>query len=102
VHGAYAVVLGGGEDERLGVVAVGLELVVGRDVGEELALLGNGDGAVLADLGGSGGDVFETEHVEEGDLGDNRVPHISGCWVNSTPMRRPPWSRRRCPCGAVR
>ena len=41
VDGADAVVLGGGEDERLGVVRVGLELVVGRDRGEEVALFGD-------------------------------------------------------------
>src|ERR1700733_11360832 len=38
MDGAYAVVFGSGEDERLGVVAIGLELVVGRDGGEEPAL----------------------------------------------------------------
>ena len=76
MHGADAIVLGGGEDERFGIVAVGLELVVGRDGGEELALFGNGDGAVFADPGGSGGDVLEAEHVEERDLDDDGVPHL--------------------------
>src|SRR5262244_3492190 len=42
VHGAYPVVLRGGEDERFGVVAIGLELVVWGDIGEELALFGDG------------------------------------------------------------
>ena len=41
VDGADPIVFGGGEDERLGVVHVGLELVVGRDGGEELALFGD-------------------------------------------------------------
>ena len=40
------------------------------------ALFGDGDGAVLADPGGAGGDVFEAEHVEERDLDDDGVPHL--------------------------
>jgi len=49
VDGTDAVIFGGGEDERLGIFGVGVELVVGRDGGQELALLGDGDGAVFAD-----------------------------------------------------
>ena len=43
-------------------------------------------GAVFADPGGSGCDVFEAEHVEEGYLDDDSDPHL-GCWVNSTCVR---------------
>ena len=76
VDGADPVVFGGGEDEGLGVVDVGLQLVVGRDGGQERALFGDGDGAVFADPGGAGGDVLEAEHVEQRDLDDDGVPHL--------------------------
>ena len=57
--GTDAIVGCGGEDEGLGVLYVGLELVIGRYLLEKGALGGNGDGSVLADPAGSGGDVFE-------------------------------------------
>ncbi len=53
-----------------------MEVVVGRDGGEEIALVGVGDGAVLADPGGAGGDVFEAEHVEQRDLDDDGVVEL--------------------------
>ena len=43
VHGADAVVFGGGEDERFRVVFVGPQVVVGRDGSQKGALLGYGD-----------------------------------------------------------
>ena len=41
-----------------------------------LRFVGVGDGAVFADPGGSGGDVFEAEHVEERDLDDDGVVEL--------------------------
>ncbi len=42
VDGADAIVLGGGEDEGLGVFDAGMELVIRRDGSEEGALRGDG------------------------------------------------------------
>src|ERR1700733_153076 len=48
VDRSYSVILGCSEDERFGVVCVGIELVVGGDGGEELSLLRDGDSAVFS------------------------------------------------------
>ena len=64
VDGADAVIFGGGEDERLGVGGVGVELVVGGDGGEELSLLRDGDSAVFSDPGSASCDLFVAEHIE--------------------------------------
>jgi len=76
VHGTYAVILGRGEDERFGIVRVGVELIVGRDVGEELSFLWDGDSAVFSNPGGACGDVLVAEHVEQGNLDDDGIPHL--------------------------
>lgn len=76
VNGTYAVILGCGEDEGFGIVRVGVELIVGGDVGEELSLLRDGDSAVFSDPGCACGDLFVAEHIEQGNLDDDGIPHL--------------------------
>ena len=76
VDGAYTVIFGCSEDERFGVVSVGVELVVGGDGGEEFSLLWDGDSAVFSDPGSASCDLFVAEHIEQGYLDDDGIPHL--------------------------
>jgi hypothetical protein len=64
VDGSYTVILGCGEDERFGIVRIGVKLVVRGDVGEKLSLLWDGDSAIFSDPGSACGDLFVAEHIE--------------------------------------
>ena len=76
VDRSYSVILGRSEDERLGVVCVGVELVVGGDGGEEFSLLWDGDSAVFSDPGSACCNLFVAEHIEQGYLNDDGIPHL--------------------------
>src|ERR1700733_1935984 len=59
-----AVVFGGGEYQRLGIMHVGPELVVGRDGCEECALFGNRNRTIFTDPGGTSWDMLVTQHIQ--------------------------------------
>ena len=73
---ADAVIFGRGEDQWSRVLHPWLQLVIWADAGEEGALLRNGDGAIFADPGGARRDLFESQHIEQRDLDDDRSPEI--------------------------
>ena len=73
---ADAVVLGGGEDERLGIGDPLAQILVGRRLlpeGPHRRIL---DAAIFAFPRGAGGDFRDADHVEQGDVDDDGVPQF--------------------------
>src|SRR5580698_117513 len=76
VNWADAIILSGREDQWLGVIHIGPELVVRRNEGEERALLRHRDRTILAYPGCARRQMLEPQHVEQRDLDYHRSPHF--------------------------
>src|SRR5215471_15860874 len=76
VLGADAIVLSSSKNEWLRIRRAGLQLVIGRNLRQELAFRRYIHRTVLGHPAGAGLDVLETQHIEQRDIDNDRVPQF--------------------------